>query len=145
MICLTWSQIRFLMKIKSLLTLLAVFVLSSACTQPNPYDLKLNDGERWEINKEMVKPIERAEAALAQFQEVKATHYDLLAEALWEQNNELIQSCTMEGEAHDELHKWLYPHMQLIDKLSKAEQLDEQKRLISELEESFELFHEYFK
>ena len=43
------------------------------------------------------------------------------AENLQKNINLLTSNCTMSGEAHDELHKWLIPYMELVNKLSEAE------------------------
>jgi hypothetical protein len=37
----------------------------------------------------------------------------------------------MDGKSHDELHKWLHPHMALIESLQEAENDDAANKIIS--------------
>ena len=107
--------------------------------------ISLNNGEKWEVNAEMKPHIEKGEAVLKAFITEESEDYPQLAAELQEQNNALIKSCTMKGKSHDELHKWLYPHIQLINQLSKAENYTQAKETINALEKSFKLYHQYFK
>ena len=72
------------------------------------------------------------------------TNYVKLEEDLKNQNNSLIKSCTMKGESHDELHKWLHPHMGLIKELSNADDLKEAETKVAEIKESFKIYKNYF-
>lgn len=107
-------------------------------------DLELNDGVKWLINDEMKPFIHETEAAVNQFVADGSADYQALAELLKEKNTALIMSCTMEGKSHDELHKWLHPHMELVSELEEAES-DEQAELVKELKGSFATFHHYFE
>ena len=51
----------------------------------------------------------------------------------------------MKGEAHGELHKWLVPHMNLIEALSNAGSTEEANRHVEHLQASFGLFEQYFQ
>ncbi len=107
--------------------------------------IELNNGEKWLVNEEM-KPFINAEIyLLEEHLNMNAGDHLALAAALKEQNEGLINSCTMEGKSHDELHKWLHPHMQLIDRLSKAELKEESEHIIEEIQASFETYHNYFQ
>ena len=59
-------------------------------------------------------------------------------------NDELINSCTMDGKSHDELHKWLAPHLELVEKLGASDDA-EAKELVSKLADSYKTYHEYFQ
>ena len=107
--------------------------------------IQLNNGEKWEVNSEMMKPILEGKLELASYNDFKDTNYLLLAERLKEKNTSLIKNCSMKGEAHDELHKWLHPHMKLIDKLSLSENSDEANETIIEIKASFDTFMNYFQ
>ncbi len=71
--------------------------------------------------------------------------YKELGEQLGGQNKRLIKSCTMKGKSHDELHKWLHPHMQLVEALEDAENEQNANKTIKQLKESFQTFHNYFQ
>jgi hypothetical protein len=51
----------------------------------------------------------------------------------------------MNGESHDQLHKWLHPHMQLVDKLEKAGDHEEANKFILRLKKSFKTYKQYFQ
>jgi len=108
-------------------------------------EINLNKGQKWQVNEEMKPHIETAEIFLNDFVSNEKEDYHQLAENLSIHNKTLIKSCTMKGESHDELHKWLHPHMELIDKLEKASNLTEANDIISELQKSFETYHRYFE
>lgn len=51
----------------------------------------------------------------------------------------------MKGKSHDELHKWLYPYMALVDELNDAENENEANQVFQKIKESFETFNQYFQ
>jgi hypothetical protein len=110
-----------------------------------PGGLKLNSGEKWLVNEEMRPFIEEAERILNEFVDNKLTDYKTLASKLSEQNSGLIKSCTMKGESHDELHKWLLPHMDLIKSLDQEKDTDRAGTIVHDLRLSFDTYHQYFK
>lgn len=107
--------------------------------------LSLNDGEKWIINDEMKPHVAAGEEVLKNYIDSESTDYAALAVQLKEKNAGLIGSCTMKGESHDELHKWLYPHIDLLGDLGNAESQEEADEVIDQLGHSFETFHEYFQ
>jgi len=125
----------------------------TACSNPeNNQDetqkseaIHLNDGKKWAVNAEMQAPIAKAEERLQYFLDNGQGDYKSLASDLKEYNQKLIESCTMKGESHEELHKWLHPHLDLVKDLSSAEKPEEGKALVKELQESFETYHQYFQ
>ena len=108
-------------------------------------ELKLNNGARWIINDEMKEPLNKAELALGEYQACEVKEPKELAETLEKYNQSLISSCTMQGPGHDELHKWLMPHLELVKDLKKAANEQEAEETIVGLEESFTVFHNYFE
>lgn len=107
--------------------------------------IKLNNGEKWFVNDEMKPHIHEAEEILMEYEKNKPEEYRELAVILKEKNSALIKSCTMKGESHDQLHKWLHPHIELIDNLGKANNLTEANETISQLKKSFETYKNYFQ
>src|SRR5690554_5471571 len=78
--------------------------------------IELDNGAKWKVNEEMIPFVHNAEAILGQY---KGGDYKKLAEQLANENKKLINSCTMKGKSHDELHKWLHPHLELVKDLKK--------------------------
>lgn len=114
-------------------------------SDPARDELTLNSGQKWKVNPEMKPPIEQAESALETYLHNKDTNYHALADTLQAYNTALIQSCTMEGQSHEELHKWLYPHIDLIKELGSALSLAESETITSKLVDSYNLYHQHFQ
>lgn len=107
--------------------------------------LSLNNGQKWEINKEMTPHVIAAEEVLATYMEEGSTDYAQLAADLKEENANLIRSCTMKGESHDQLHVWLEPHIDLLGDLGNAGSVEEATAVVDKINQSFATFHEYFE
>lgn len=110
--------------------------------EENTDQLVLNEGKKWKVNEEMMPFILESEQLVLKYND---DDYLALAEQLFELNNNLIKSCTMDGPAHDELHKWLHPHIDLLKKLKAAEDQSQSTKLIQEIKDSFVVFHAYFE
>src|SRR5690554_3373718 len=107
--------------------------------------ITLNDGERWVVNEEMKPFVGAGEAFVKEYAESGDEDYLSLAENLAGQNSQLISSCTMDGVSHDELHKWLHPHLELTNALKNADNVQEASHIVDELLASYEMYHEYFQ
>jgi hypothetical protein len=107
--------------------------------------INLNQGEKWQVNPEMKPHIERGQQLLADYVAGDGGNYQELAENLKVQNKALIKSCTMKGESHDELHKWLHPHLELTNALAEAESAEEAEGIVSELQQSFKTYKKFFQ
>ena len=136
------------MKIYTITTVVIITLLSMSCNNTSSHqnneeqNIALNDGQKWNVNAEMSPYILESEQILLQY---NGTDHKQLAEELEAKNKALIKSCTMNGKSHDELHKWLHPHMQLIKSLKDAETNEESIAFIAELKNSFQTFHNYFQ
>lgn len=104
----------------------------------------LNNGERWKVNPEMIPHLQAAEKRLIAYRDNSETDYKTLAMELKSYNDQLISSCTMQGESHDQLHLWLHPHIKLVKALSEAKNVEEADSIIAELKVSYEKYHKYF-
>lgn len=107
--------------------------------------LELNNGERWIVNEEMKPPVLKGEEVVKEYILREKDDYKALATDLKDFNNAVIESCTMEGKSHEELHKWLHPHIELVLSLEIADDQDKAQELISELNKSYETYHQYFQ
>ncbi|MFT5723422.1 MAG: hypothetical protein ACI9JN_000535 [Bacteroidia bacterium] len=118
---------------------------NNANTDSDANNISLNDGQKWVVNAEMTPFINESNNTLAEYISSSDTDYLSLAKALKNQNSKLIKSCTMKGESHDELHKWLHPHMGLINALAQADSDDTATQIIKDLETSFNTYKTYFE
>jgi hypothetical protein len=51
----------------------------------------------------------------------------------------------MKGKAHDELHKWLLPYIDLAKELSEAKDETEASKRFENIKSSFITFNQYFQ
>ncbi len=107
--------------------------------------IELNDGAKWAVNAEMKPFILESESKLNTYVANASTDYKTLAKELTDKNSGLIKSCTMDGKSHDELHKWLHPHMALIESLQDVDNADAADKIINELKSSFEIYNQHFQ
>lgn len=111
----------------------------------NPHDLKLNQGEKWIVVPEMLKSIRAIEIEVKNFEGATKQDFKKYSDRIAELLNELTSNCTMEGDAHDELHKWLIPFIELNDKLIKSNSNDISSEIVTKQKEEIKLFNTYFK
>ena len=104
----------------------------------------LDNGNRWKVNPEMIPHLQASEQALKSYQNNNSSDYKQLTVEMKKHNDQLISSCTMKGESHEQLHHWLHPHLKLVKALSEAENEEAAERIIKKLEASFEEYHNYF-
>lgn len=117
----------------------------AACNSAPTGTLVLNDGEKWAVNAEMKPHLEQGEKILHDYLAQKGADHKKLAADLKAQNDQLIKSCTMKGESHEELHKWLHPHIALVNKLAEETDPKQVESIVAQLEMSFETYQNYFQ
>lgn len=111
----------------------------------SPASIELNNGTRWLVNAEMKPFITESESILNTYIANGSADFKTMAKELADKNSGLIKSCTMDGKSHEELHKWLHPHMALIESLQDAENADVANKIIAELKSSFEIYNQHFQ
>jgi hypothetical protein len=135
---------------KTILTLLFIPMLLASCShsqqgsEQGGEQIVLVNGQRWKVNEEMKPHVEQGMAILNNFLSKEVGSHKQLADDLKEQNNNLIRSCTMDGQSHDELHKWLLPHMELVKELSEAESEQEVTDVLNRLKASYDVYTAHF-
>jgi hypothetical protein len=106
--------------------------------------LVLNQGEKWKVNTEMLPHILRMEDRLQAFEQSKEKDFKDFGKKSQQDLDLLIASCTMKGESHEQLHKWLIPHLQLVKDLAVVENSVDGSKLCKEMEHSFNTLNQYF-
>ena len=114
-------------------------------TDDSDLNIELDNGQKWKVNEEMKPHVTQGHKALVSYEESKRTDYKALAEEIKAANKGLISSCTMEGKSHDELHKWLYPHLEMTKSLEQAANQEQADKIIHELEDSYSDYNKYFQ
>jgi hypothetical protein len=110
--------------------------------------IELNNGAKWKVVPEMMKHIRNMESDVYRFNEsqhLELNDFTLLSKNLQKNIDLLTSNCTMEGKAHDELHKWLLPYIDMVDKLNKSKTKEEALLTAEEITSSFKTLNIYFE
>lgn len=107
--------------------------------------IELNNGEKWTVDKDMMVHIRNMEKDVVAFGKNTEKDYTILSKKLLANIDLLTSNCTMTGKAHDELHKWLLPYIDLVGELESAENETEAAEFFEKVEQSFHTFNIYFK
>lgn len=79
----------------------------------------LDHGKKWNANPETTEGIHQMRNLVEDFEPSDTRSYASLQKDLQNQYDQIIQQCTMEGEAHQQLHNYLMPLKEEIDRLSE--------------------------
>jgi len=107
--------------------------------------IELNKGERWKVDENMITHIRNMENDVSVFKGTTLTEYKTLSENLQKNVDLLTSNCTMKGKAHDELHKWLLPYIDLVQELSEAKDETKAAKQFEYIQTSFSTFNQYFQ
>lgn len=84
--------------------------------------VELDHGNLWEANDDTTVGINKMKNRLSSFSETENTSaYLILKESLEADFTELFQKCTMKGEAHNQLHNYLLPMIDLFEGIESSE------------------------
>ena len=111
----------------------------------NSEAIELNNGEKWFVNEEMKPFVMKGEELVSTYIQDNQTDFKALVEQLKDQNTQLIQSCTMTGKSHDELHKWLHPHLEIVKTLENETDVAKANEVVNQLQHSYKEYHKYFQ
>ena len=110
--------------------------------------IEFNNGAKWIVVPDMMKHIRNMESDIHQFSKTahaELIEYSKLGASLQKNIDLLTSNCTMEGKPHDELHKWLLPYIDMVDKLNKSSNTEEAQKMFIEIVSSFKMFNIYFE
>ena len=107
--------------------------------------IELNNGEKWQVDANMITHIRNMENDVVSYAKVEQKDYKSLSEKLQSNIDLLTSKCTMKGKAHDELHKWLLPYIDLVKELSAAKNETEATKQFENIQISFTTFNQYFQ
>jgi hypothetical protein len=107
--------------------------------------LMLNNGEKWEANKETTAGVANMQAAMKQVPaEAKIEDYHKLKVKLEAEFDGIVESCNMTGEAHNQLHNFLLPLRDKFEGLG-ATDLEACKKSYAEIGAQLAEYEKYFK
>ena len=107
--------------------------------------IELNNGEKWKVDAIMITHIRNMENDIISFSTVEQKDFKSLSEKLQSNIDLLTSNCTMKGKAHDELHKWLLPYIDMVKELSEAKDESVASKQFRNIQTSFITFNQYFQ
>jgi hypothetical protein len=107
--------------------------------------IELNNGEKWKVDSNMIIHIRNMENDVISIAKLEQKDYKSLAKKLQSNIDLLTSNCTMEGTAHDELHKWLLPYIDMVNQLSEIKNETEASKQFTNIQHSFTTFNQYFQ
>jgi hypothetical protein len=109
----------------------------------NDDELRLNNGKKWQANPETTEGILAMKEHLEAFRNLGLGDYEQLRFHLEAEFKMIFEKCTMKGEAHNQLHNFLYPMRDCFSDLSKGTETAE-KAFIT-LEKYVPMYFDYFE
>jgi hypothetical protein len=107
--------------------------------------LELDSGRKWMVNPEMMVHVRNIENDVDQFSGTTLSDFKSLAEKLVKHNALVVSSCTMQGKAHEELHDWLLPFIDLNKKFLESGKEIDGPEYFMQVKSSVATFNEYFQ
>lgn len=107
--------------------------------------IALNNGKKWKVDEHMLVCIRRMESEAKISDKDGKQNHKALSDSLTKNIELLTSNCTMKGQAHDELHKWLLPFIEQVESFSKTAEKTDSNQAVKEFQASFEVFNKYFE
>ncbi len=135
-----------------LFILLSLLAFTPACNHVHQggghAEVRLNNGKKWEANSETTEGIENMQRLIGEFQSnpdaPSLEGYHTLGEALQTEFDNILKRCTMEGEAHEQLHNYLLPMVKHMKTLKEGKGQEEIKASLARLSEHLKEYENYF-
>jgi len=108
-------------------------------------EIQLNHGEKWMVVPEMMKYFKAMEIEINTFSDDELKDFKQLSDNLLLNIDSLTSNCTMQGQAHDELHKWLVPYIETVNEFSELKDQTAKEETILLLQNSYVTFNNYFQ
>ncbi|MCB1053364.1 MAG: hypothetical protein KDC71_22370 [Acidobacteria bacterium] len=96
-------------------------------------DLHLNEGQRWQLDESTRLQFEKIRSLLKAKPEENLAAYQEQAHQMWTAVQAMIQGCSMQGEAHNQLHHVLTELIPAIQTMQKSASLTEAQSVRSKI------------
>ncbi len=107
--------------------------------------IELDNGSKWQANPETTTGVVAMQTLINQRTEKTPEDYKKLAQSLVNEQNKLIDACSMKGASHDNLHHFLHPLIEKIAYLKKVNSIEEGLKTTKSIKENLDAYHTYFK
>lgn len=102
--------------------------------------LVLNNGDKWQANAETTEGIKNMLTMVNEYLKKGDTDNKKLSVGLENEFSTILQKCTMTGLAHEQLHNFLLPFKEKIEKLKGTKDIETVKEIQSYLNNYFNYF-----
>lgn len=109
--------------------------------------VQLDNGKKWKANAETTEGINKMMASVKKAASSDMSDIDTyraLGSTLQQDFNEIFQKCTMTGEAHDQLHNFLLPMVDMVKTFEKKDMASCEK-MLPEIKEHLGSYYAYFE
>ncbi len=139
--------------IRSIVLFFCLLLNASAFSQeqlapPSVYDevvLELNNGEKWLVNENMLKPLQKSFELIENAGTLKKGSQHRLFRKLWKLSDKIADVCYLEGEGHHVFHAWFMPYINLLEALRDELFVEDANNILEDLRHSVEIYHTYFE
>ena len=100
---------------------------------------------KWPMPEAMMQHLRNLEQDVRNLDASAEKDHAALAKKIDGHTDQLIYSCTMDGKAHDALHNWLMPFIQLNKTYAAAPDAAAQAAEFAKIKDSLATFHERFE
>jgi len=102
--------------------------------------LILNNGAKWQANTATTEGIQKMLSMVNKYLNNGNTDSKKLSESLEQEFTIILQKCTMTGVAHEQLHNFLLPFKEKIEKLKETKNIEAIKEIRSYLNNYYNYF-----
>jgi flavorubredoxin len=102
-------------------------------------EVQLNEGQLWEANMATIEGIKNLSVMVESF-DSSSENYETLQSNLRDEFGLIFKNCTMKGEAHEQLHNYLLPLMELFGELTG----EASEKTLGKIKEHLARFDSYF-
>jgi len=106
--------------------------------------MNLNDGEKWGANIETTQGIEKLQEILDNDKSQSVEDFKNLEIALSDEITTIFDKCTMKGDSHDNLHTFLLPLINKVDKLKVTTTVNQGKMISSNISSHLDEYRNFF-
>lgn len=108
----------------------------------NEFGLTLNEGEKWEANAETTDGVRNMKNIVEAYISGEKTPLTQCGDDLQAELDGIFDNCSMKGEAHDQLHSFLMPLIDMKNEIKGAEPTQDQ---LKEINEHLDLYFAFFE
>jgi hypothetical protein len=120
-------------------------VVHAHAEHPGHASVKLDNGQKWSANAETTEGISKMKVLLESLPaESGVKDHRSLKVKLETEFNTILQKCTMKGEAHTQLHNYLLPMKEMMEKLD-SDSVEERKEAANNLKQHIDAYHDHFQ